>query len=251
MQLRRHLHEPRPVERRHALAEASFARPRTAARCPAARTPRPRLPSIRNFQAASSDVSRSWKLTRNTDASVVNSTAIHRMPRLLDTDDQEHREHVGRDQAVELAAHPRRDERRAPRCAAGTRRRRRRTAGRRSRTARAPAPTARRRAARRRTPPGICAAEELPGRGQAQPTKVSARPPTMHGLRDRRGPPRPPTAAVSSGTARVQTSRFTVILQLREPADVHRLEPIDDALDEDAEDEHGQDDVERDARVPR
>ena len=46
--------------------------------------PRPRLPSTRNFQPASSDVSLSWKVMRKTDASVVSSTAIHMMPRLFD-----------------------------------------------------------------------------------------------------------------------------------------------------------------------
>ena len=46
---------------------------------------RPTLPRTRNFQAASSDVSRFWKATRNTEASVVASTAIQRTPRLLET----------------------------------------------------------------------------------------------------------------------------------------------------------------------
>ena len=52
---------------------------------PSRANPRPRLPNIRNFHAASSDVSWLWNATRNTEASVVNSTAIHRMPRLFDT----------------------------------------------------------------------------------------------------------------------------------------------------------------------
>ena len=46
---------------------------------------RPRLPSTRNFHAASSEVSRLWKATRKTDTRVVSSTAIQRIPRLLET----------------------------------------------------------------------------------------------------------------------------------------------------------------------
>ena len=52
---------------------------------PSSAKPSPRLPSIRNFHAASSEVSRLWNATRKTDASVVNSTAIHKMPRLFET----------------------------------------------------------------------------------------------------------------------------------------------------------------------
>ena len=53
---------------------------------PSSAKARPRLPSTRNFQAASSDVSRLWKATRKTDTSVVISTAIHRIPRLFETE---------------------------------------------------------------------------------------------------------------------------------------------------------------------
>ena len=40
---------------------------------------------MRYFQAASIEVSRSYRPTRKADASVVPSMAIHMMPRLLDT----------------------------------------------------------------------------------------------------------------------------------------------------------------------
>src|SRR5207244_1043687 len=73
---------------------------------------------------------------------------------------------------------------------------------------------------------------------------VSERPPTMVASLNRRGPPRPPTAAVRSGTTSVQTSRFTLAFQLGQTAHVHRLESVDDSMDEDAEDENGQDHVE-------
>ena len=53
------------------------------------------------------------------------------------------------------------------------------------------------------------------------------------------GPPRLPMVAVISGTTSVQTRGFTLPFQLGETADIHRLEPVDDAMDEDAEDQHG------------
>ena len=65
-----------------------------------------------------------------------------------------------------------------------------------------------------------------------------------------RGPARPPMAAVTRGTPSVQTSRFT-----RYPFSLEsRLTSIDsnrsdDAMDEDAEHEHGHDHVERDAQL--
>src|SRR5512145_1980753 len=73
---------------------------------------------------------------------------------------------------------------------------------------------------------------------------VTARPPAMTASLNRRGPGRPPIAPVTRGMPSVQTRRFTLALQVREAADVHRLEPVHDAMDEDAEDENGQDHVE-------
>src|SRR5437899_417538 len=73
---------------------------------------------------------------------------------------------------------------------------------------------------------------------------VTASPPIMMLSRNARGPPMAPRAEVARGTTRVQTSRCTLPFQFGETADVHRLEPSDDPLHQDAEDEDREDDVE-------
>src|SRR5207247_3152037 len=73
---------------------------------------------------------------------------------------------------------------------------------------------------------------------------VTVRPPTMVASRNLLGPFRLPTAAVVSGTANIQTSRFTLALKLGETAHVHGLESVDDAMDENAEQKHRQHHVE-------
>src|SRR5574341_1284408 len=75
--------------------------------------------------------------------------------------------------------------------------------------------------------------------------KVAARPPMRMLSFSLRGPSKLPSTAVRSGTNSVAMRTLTLPLQPREAADVHRLEPIDDAADEDAEHEHGEHHVER------
>src|SRR5688572_9632976 len=78
---------------------------------------------------------------------------------------------------------------------------------------------------------------------------VTDSPPSVTASFTRRGRLRAPSAAVSSGTTSIRTSSATSPFQLGEPADVHRLEPVDDPPHENAEDEHRQNDVERDAQL--
>src|SRR2546425_10506915 len=108
---------------------------------------------------------------------------------------------------------------------------------------------------------------------------VSESPPTIVASLNLRGPPRPPIVAVRSGTTSVQTSRFILSVstggggitsslgprfsgrsngtasitirrygplafQLCQTSDVHRLAPVEDSMDDDAEDENRQDQVE-------
>src|SRR5689334_5029354 len=80
-----------------------------------------------------------------------------------------------------------------------------------------------------------------------QSRNVTANPPIITASRSPRRAPRPPMAAVTRGTARVQTSRCTLSLQFGKPADVHRFESAHDAADENSEHEDRQDHVERNA----
>src|SRR5258708_33738369 len=82
-------------------------------------------------------------------------------------------------------------------------------------------------------------------------TRVRASPATRRISRSHRGPGSTARTPVRSGTRSVQRSRVTAVstLQLGEAADGPRLEAFGDAMDEDGEPEHRQDEVGGEAQL--